>query len=536
VACRVASWAVGPALAAVLGSGCLELELDPTPADQDAEQIGTGQQSIVGGVETADFPSAGMLLVGGTPDVGAAACSVTLIGCDKILTAAHCVCERFGSACSDTVPALPFYVFFQHAGFFRVKSVEVHPDYNDTPAHDAAVLTLVEPVTGIRPTRLASAPVPLGSPAVIAGFGRAGGDSFEYGIKRRGDVTVSECSPGQGPSKLCWLFDGSDDSSSSNVCHGDSGGSTFVQSDGVYEVAGVHSTTNQLSCLEDPDTRTSTDTAVFDHLDFLAARAPTPPEQCGELPRIGDPGVISTFAYGTVDRGAATDLTVEVPPGSAELRVAMNSSDGNGSNLNLYLMAGAPAGPGRFDCSADGDSPHGFCGIHSPAPGTWHIQVYSYDGFDTGAAGEFEVVSTTFPGAPIGHDDWYSVYGTRPYMIGPSAGVLLNDEESARPGLSAVLDKAPRHGHVSLSASGGFVYEADAGYVGHDAFRYRASDGTYSGVATVDLDVKPGPEDEPFDYSAAPHAGCAAGGGSGGSGAALLLVGLVALRRRRRTR
>lgn len=516
------------ALAAFSLGGCAGDELAP-----DAADVGTEQEAIVSGRLTTDLPTSGMLLLGGVPDLAFLHCSATLIGCDKVLTAAHCVCDSFGPACQSTIPALPYFVFFQHAGFFRVQSVEVHPDYDNQAQHDAAVLTLVEPVTGIAPMPMAAAQVPVGTPATIAGFGRVGGNEFVYGIKRRGDIVTAACDEDQGEGKLCWRFDGLPGSSESNACHGDSGGSTFVERDGRLELAGVHSTTSQIDCLADPDNGTTADTAVFEHRAFLVARAPDPaPARCSELPQIGEAGAVSTVHSGQLSLGDGVDTMVDVPPGTAELRVAMNSSDGIDANFNLYVMAGATAGPGRYDCAAAGSGPHGFCLIPSPAPGEWFVNVTASRDGPAARGGEYQLVTTTFDGAPIAHDDHYRVDGPI-FSIGPSAGVLINDEEAGRPGLSAVLDNPPRHGKVDLAPAGGFRYAPNQGYAGQDAFRYRASDGAYSGVATVELEIRPG---KPVDLAGPPHAGCAAGRRGDGAAGALIMLLAACLGLRRRAR
>jgi hypothetical protein len=499
----------------VLLGACLG---DPLLDAEAEEQVGSGQLEIVGGEVTSDLPSSGMLVIGGSPEVAVTACSATLVGCNKVLTAGRCVCDRFGDACQDPFPRFPTHAYFQHAGFFRVDHVEVHPDFNESAEHDIAILTLTHPVRGIRPAPMATQPVTPGSDAVIAGFGRIGGDARELGIKRRGAVTTTDCTPDIGVGKLCWRFDGTEQTSESNVCHGDAGGSTYIERDGRLEVVGVHSTTALYSCLEDPRGE-SADTGVFAHRDFLAGRVIDPPlEQCGDLPQFGDEGVVTRTESGSLELGEGADFPLEVPPGTAELRVTMNASDAVGADFDLYVMAGAVAGPGRFDCKAAGTSTHGFCEIPSPAPGTWHVHVVADDQFAQ-VGGQFQLTTTLFASAPIADDDGYGMVAGEPLVVDAGDGVLGNDTATERGPLEAVLDRPPDHGTVELQPDGSFVYTPEDGFAGPDSFRYRASDRSYSGLATVRIGVTAGdPERIPDD------GGCAAGGSTGGAWLALLLL------------
>ena len=75
---------------------------------------------------TREFATTGVLVV---DDL--VSCSGTLIGCDRFLTAAHCVCQGFPGCGLDDVDDQ--VVFLQHAGFVPVRRAHVHPDY-DFPA------------------------------------------------------------------------------------------------------------------------------------------------------------------------------------------------------------------------------------------------------------------------------------------------------------------------------------------------------------------------------------------------------------------
>ncbi|MCP4005853.1 MAG: trypsin-like serine protease [bacterium] len=140
------------------------------------------QPQIVNGTETQTFETTAALLEGSDPFSAQTVCSATLIGCDEVLTAAHCVCDGLGSTCQGASAPDPsnYTVFLQHAGLFAVDSVTVHPDLY-FPDDDVAVLKLSTAVTGIRPTPINTIQTPpLGASGTIAGFGRTGG-----GIGRR---------------------------------------------------------------------------------------------------------------------------------------------------------------------------------------------------------------------------------------------------------------------------------------------------------------------------------------------------------------
>lgn len=491
--------------------------------DDDVESAG---QEIVNGTMTTDFPATGMLIVGG-PEAGAIQCSLTLIGCDTVLTAAHCVCQGFGSDCAS-VDASQFHVYFPNAGFFQVASVDVNPSYNESIEHDAAVLRLTEPVTGISPVAIASSAVASGSTATIVGFGRTGGEVYEYGLKRQGSVMTTACAPELGANKLCWLYDGSASSSPSNVCHGDSGGSTYIMNgSGQVEVVGVHSTTNQDTCLASPGTYPSADTGVYDHREFIAQMAAGSLAQgnCGDLPLVGQEGATVVSETGRVNGTEVMRHTVEVPRGVAELRVAMNSTDGVGANLDLHVKRGEAAEPSWYDCAAAGGSAHGFCTIPSPMSGTYHMSLRD----SSAVGGEYQLTITMLTGAPIATDDTYALGAGDTLTIDAAAGLLANDEPTSRGALAAFVEMPPAHGTVTIAEDGSFTYTPSDDYSGADSFIYRATDGSYEGAAVVTLTVGGSSE------GGAVTAGCSAAPSSSRPGwLALLVAATLLLRRRRR--
>lgn len=339
---------------------------------------------IVNGVATSEYPTAGALLYGGG---GPASefdsylyCSGTLVGCHTFLTAAHCVYD-------DPTPE-HYLVFLQHAGFFAVSGIEIHPDHPHSGATgDVAVLHLAAPgVTGIAPTPLNDGTeVPFGTTATIVGFGRTGGSAYDYGLKQSGSVTTATCSfVSNDDTSLCWNFNDplGPPGSNSNTCNGDSGGPLFVAGDCGDVLAGVTSSGINSACLTDD---LSIDASVYSHLEFIesAAGADLDNSTCGNVSHVGDSNTVVTSFTGTVSSGAPQAFHAFVAPsGLGELRVALNAID-DGSDFDLYLRQGSSPTTSTYDCAHAGQSQFGYCEIASPAAGAWYVLVDRFSGSGT---------------------------------------------------------------------------------------------------------------------------------------------------------
>jgi hypothetical protein len=475
----------------------------------------TGQQPIVNGEMTTGFPTAGVLVAGGTT-----VCSGTLIGCDRFLTAAHCVCNGEGSDCAGSTTGAGLQVYLQHAGFVPVLGGRVHADYS-FPDNDVAVLRLSRPVTSLEPTPIASAALALGSAATIVGYGRSGGGANDLGIKQTGGVTTGACPPeASGPGHVCWEFAGV----GSNTCNGDSGGPLFVERGGAIEVAGITSGGTQEDCLAGD---WSYDTDVFAFRDFIldaVGETDTGGPACGELAAVGADGAITSGLQGALDPGERATLEVVVPPGTAELRLAMNAT--NGAAVDLFAAIGASPTTIANDCAAAGPSSYGACRIDGPASGTWQVAV------DAASGGRYQLTAVVLGGGPVASDDEYQATAGTALAIDAAAGVLANDDGE----LSAVIARGPAHGELALAPDGSFTYTAASDFAGDDSFTYRASAaGGPSGGAVVRVAVAAaeplhppdaGPDQTPADDGG----GCAAGGGASW----LAALGLLALLARRR--
>lgn len=351
-----------------------------------------GGAHVVNGVMTPLYPAVGALLAGSDPDRAGAWCSGTLIGCRSFLTAAHCVCPESGKACQGKGAADPtdYLVFFQHAGFHRVASIEVHPDYV-FPTADVAVVTLAASVTGILPLPLnTAAPPEEGERGVIVGFGRSGGHRLDYGLKRSGAVTITR--PGGGASGLIWWFFRNPTGrpgESSNTCNGDSGGPLLLPSSDGLVVAGITSGGHAPDCLSDDS---SFDTDVSSYAEWVLSRIASSDTSCLHMPHVGDAATVTISTDGELDElHPYRQHDISVPPGTAVLRIGFNAIGDGESDFNIYARP-KNANPGAPPaCRLEGPGQYGFCELPAPVPGPWEVRVERGTG-----AGPYQVTVTAF--------------------------------------------------------------------------------------------------------------------------------------------
>ena len=335
-----------------------------------------GARRIVNGLPSRSHPAVGALVKGSTPGKAGAWCTGTLVGCDKFLTAAHCIAD-------EPVPA-SYMVFFQELGFFRVKAIQWAPEKYDTPIYDVAMLTLEKPVEGIAPMAINMSVKPLNnSLATIVGFGRTGGARQDYGIKREGSVRTAACTgPYAKAPVICWNFDADVKSSGSaqNTCNADSGGGIFMRdNDGpriVEKVFAIVSGGTDANCTKND---LSYNLDVFQYRDWIkeAGEGRLSSAMCGR-PLFEDKASEPVRTTLTLDaKKPEATVTIEAPAGVGSLRIAMNAeNDASGKNQFQFSAFGGQ-GPAAVEnaCKDSGTGQFAFCAIDKPANGTWTIAV-----------------------------------------------------------------------------------------------------------------------------------------------------------------
>lgn len=121
--------------------------------------------------------------------------------------------------------------------------------------------------------------------------------------------------------------------------------------------------------------------------------------------------------------------------------------------------------------------------------------IFTYKAFDGQALSNLATVTITVAGnnnqAPQVANDAYSVTSGNQLTVEVASGVLVNDIDTDGPlDMAAVLAANVSHGTLALASNGSFIYQANGGFIGEDAFTYRAFDGlAYSPIATSTITV-----------------------------------------------
>lgn len=244
--------------------------------------------------------SVGALSIRTDGGLALAACTVTLVAPDRVISSAHCFCGTYLSkgSCQSAGIINPegavkhvgnrHRLFFQHYGWLDIVKAEIPPNYN-WPMADIAVVTLAQRVENaeIEPMELNAHPD--SEVASIMGFGRtnpfgpqgitpsliAGNNS---GLKVSASSIVGKCRDPL-PQKLmhtpvnhliCRHLSANSVGQGS-TCHGDSGGPHFGSYKGVWKYRGIIAGGG--ACEGNQD---AYDIALSAYRDWIASKIPIP--------------------------------------------------------------------------------------------------------------------------------------------------------------------------------------------------------------------------------------------------------------------
>jgi hypothetical protein len=344
-----------------------------------------GARRIVNGIHTVRHSAVAAVLKGNDPNTASAWCTGTLVGCDKVLTAAHCISE-------NPTPS-GYLAFFPSLGFFRIKGISWLKDDYKFPYADLAMLTLDRSVEGIEPIALNTVASPINSSiATIVGYGRTGGAHYDYGIKREGSAKFGKCtSPFADKKLLCWDYDADINVApqDANTCNADSGGGVFMFDKDVQRVVGVVSGGYSSSNCVKNDHSYNTD--VFKWRDWLTAvgEGRLSNQTCAAS-KIDIPSNLRSALATLSSKTPEATFELDIPRSTKLLRVAMNAEDsGNRDNdFDLFVFNTES----HSVCSQDGAGQFAFCEAPAPTAGRWTISLRRKKG-----AGEAQLTVTVVP-------------------------------------------------------------------------------------------------------------------------------------------
>lgn len=180
---------------------------------------------IVGGQVTNEFPSVGLF----KNKIADKPATATLIGQRTVLTAAHCIDDDFKHTIVLDGKEYEMESAVRHPEFVVNNGDLTRMDPFDRAEHDIAVVRLKEapPITPATINRLR---IVSRQPITVVGFGETELNRGDRGTKRRANNFVERTR------ETKFEFNGLP-----SVCHGDSGGPTFIVVRGQVLLAGVHS-------------------------------------------------------------------------------------------------------------------------------------------------------------------------------------------------------------------------------------------------------------------------------------------------------
>ena len=122
--------------------------------------------------------------------------------------------------------------------------------------------------------------------------------------------------------------------------------------------------------------------------------------------------------------------------------------------------------------------------VYTPFPDVFGTDRFTYrvrDGVVASAAATITLDVAPVPEVPVARADSYPVSLAQMLRVAAADGVLANDDDPDRLGMTAVVETPTQHGTLTMAPDGSFTYAAEAGFQGVDRFEYRAANATGAG-------------------------------------------------------
>ena len=183
------------------------------------------------------------------------------------------------------------------------------------------------------------------------------------------------------------------------------------------------------------------------------------------------------------DAPTASNIALEVEEGGIVIGT-ISSTDAENSSLR-YSVSATPA-HGEVSVDSQGQLTYTHDG------GTSLEDAFKYEVSDGTLSNEYDVIVTVSPvnDAPVGTADTYFVIGTDVLQVGPSIGVLANDQDEEGDELTVEINELPTLGVLELLNDGSFSFEANSEGFEVDTFSYIIIDaaGNSSDPVTVTIE------------------------------------------------